>query len=820
MQRLISRSLLSRTLLYSRTCTLKYTTGIPTRCLSRLLNNNGQTKCKYTKFTIERNKQLYNKGAINLFVHGNATEENINQQGHVKGLVDLYVSSRGTQHSVSPLEVLDSITKFTRKSAKQSIALLLDPDISSKFDILVKDIEVIVHGLLQSILPVLCSLAEISARQKTYLDQTGITIYTSHVTSTRKPNDITITQETHEIGKSLFMKFESSMLSHLDCATSKELVDILWCFVETGFGSKHLFEELKNRILGLRILDLTIDDIAKVTCSFAKLKSTVDFSDVMIQMEEELLRRGLVGLGKQEIVDTLFSFASIQHGNLNIYTELMKELLSRDARSFTPSQICKILWSFTKVSNKHDLNLSDLFNRFENEILRRGVKRFDIRGLAVITWSFVEAEHFSKRLFTLLRNEIKRRNIRTYNADDLSVILRAFAKVNNKINANQFFAKVDKELLHRDLDLFTNRHLATTLWSFAETGNGSHAFYDRTKKVVMGRNIQDFTATELSQTIWSFAKAREKVVVNDFFLQVNYNLTRLSLRQLALVGWSYAVADVIHVTMLTALNKEISKRDLRKANNPMVCQIMYALASVKGVVSSEKITRFFEDRLVEIGARSFGHRQLAVLVWSFCELHESSKTTQIYDVLGKEVCSRSLNELMPSDFCRILWGFGQVHHLTDTTVTFHTLIKELLRRGLWEFSIAQVTMATVALSTANQWDAELIQLFQQEITGKKNSRSFESLHLCSLAKSFSLMNPLDANELFCWLEEEVIGRNVNSFLPRELFDILGVLVDRKSTNFRFFETVNDQLVESHLKNYSEEDVRSVCALLVKAGIDD
>lgn len=801
----------------------RYTTGFPSRALHSAISSGPIRKSVYASVNYKtmsgQSRLLHFKSVQNNPV--NKRENQVtptSKQQTVKELLDKYISSRDTGNSLDPIAVLENIAISTERSAKQSLVLLNEPTLKNHYVALLNDINKSIelsNDFILNIIINLKAIGTISRRQKLFINKSGIDIYSNERS---KMNETLLPED----GRILFDKIQNAILKNdLSELQKKDLVTVLLSFVEVKQGSVELFNKLKKAILSQEVKEYTSEEISQIVHCYAKLKSSIDSWELFKSMGDEILHRGFVTFMSSDIPPILLGFADADQGKTDLYKAIIKDILSRDIRVFSSPELCQILWSFSKVKEKYSLNLSDLLNQIEKEFLRRGIKRLDDRGLAVLLWSLLEMNYFSKKLFVLLRNVALKRDVRKINPDDIATLLRCFAKVKTKINSNPFFAIVDKELVHRGFSGFNDSELATTIWAFAEMGIGSNALVILFKKELFTRNVKDFSAVNLSQIIWGLAKLREKIDMQDLFeflgneIVDNYDVTKLGVRQLALLAWSFAATNVTPKDLFTVIRGELSKRDLSDCSNTALCQILYAFAVVRDVNIGDLI-KLIERKILRIQLNTFDNRQLALLVWSLGELRDNVQSTQVFEILEKEVSKRPLKDYMLADICRILWGFSKIKSMLNTAVVFNILRKELLRRGLREFTVAQITMTTVALTKANEWHEDTYNLIRDEILSR-NSRHFSAIHLCSLARSFNDMS-FDTTDLFSWIGEEVISRGISAFDPDDLLATLQVLA-AQNLKLHFFENVKKQLMESGENEYNTTDISRLSSLLLAVGVD-
>ena len=769
-----------------------------------------------------KSRQLHFKSIQNIPANKRKNQDtSTTRQQTVAEVLESYITLRGTGNKQDPIIALEHVAISTERSAKQSLVLLDDPSVQTHYVTLLNDISKSIEmssDLKLNIFIILKAVGTICRRQKLFINKSDIDI---HPSERSKTNETLLPED----GKILLLDIQNIILKKgLNGFQTKDLVTILSSFVEAKQGSVKLFNKLKTAILQQEIKEYTSEGISHIVHCYAKLKSSIDCDEIFETVMAEILHRGLVTFTSGEIPRILMGFADAEQGKSHLYKAIIRDILSRDIRVFTSPELCQILWSFSKVKVRYSINLSELLNRMEKEFLRRGIKRLDDRGLAVLLWSLLEINYFSKKLFVLMRNVALKRNVRKLNPDDLATFLRCFAKVRTKINSHPFFAMIDKELVHRGFSGFNESELATTIWAFAEMGLGSNALIILFKKELSSRDIKDFSAVNLSQIIWGLAKLREKIDMQDLFeflgneIVDNYNVSKLGVRQLSLLAWSFAVTNVTPKDLFKVLRQGISKKGLSDCSNTALCQILYAFAVVKDVVNIRELIKSIERKILVTQVGTFDNRQLALLVWSLGELRDEVQSTQVFEILEREVSDRPLQDYMIADICRILWGFSRVKSELNTAVVFNALRKELLRRGLGEFSVAQVTMATIALTTAKEWHEDVYSLFRDEILSR-NSRHFSAIYLCSLARSFSAIT-FDTMHLFSWIGEEVVSRGISAFETEVLLEMLQLLAEHDvPRKLHFFEKIKKQLMERGENEYSAMDISKLSSLLREAGVD-
>ncbi|EDO38160.1 predicted protein [Nematostella vectensis] len=718
------------------------------------------------------------------------------KQKPIGELFSLHIGSNN-QNNVYPLDLLLALAQSTRRSLKQSYLLLSDTELQRGYsELLSKITDSLGKVSLDELMKSLLAIAQICQRQDVFLDlnETRISLHP------QESKELT-TCATYLTKQAvvLFKKAEGILLDNrFGGIPNSWLTTVLWAYTVTGQGSDELLHVIKSEVLNRELETFHESELVQVLDSFC-MAPAFNSEDVFGYIHQEVMRRGLIGFKTCELPVLMYSFVSQDSTVFSpeFYQRIKIDLLGRDVRVITPVELSKLFWSFARV--KSNVDSIDVIKYLQKELLRRGLSKFDDRGVAVLMWSLIELNFFSKELFNLLKREICRRNQRTFSSHDISIIFWCFAKIKNRFDSRVIFAMFDKELHHRGFAAFSHSELAMTLWSFAELDQGTRATLTKLTTEIQNRDIKEFKPVLISQLIWGFAKVRNRVDVIDALRFLSSKLSKevaiqkFTMRQLALMLWSLAVSD--HMSpLLKSLQLEVCKRSKQTINNATLCQLLFSLAESGDLVDGV-LTRHVLGEVSRRGFQSFQNLQLSAAAWAISELLDCGHPgSELVHLLEDEIQRRNISEFKPADLCRIFHALARFKGILQSGRALKKFRDEILKAGLDRFSIGELLMITVAQINVYEPTDMSLQSLRSEVLSR-NPREFAATHLCIIAQYFP--DP----EVRSWLEKEVIGRSVTAFTADEL----KVLLQTLARDEKLCTSLRQQLEANDMRLYGYSD---------------
>ena len=394
-------------------------------------------------------------------------------------------------------------------------------------------------------------------------------------------------------------------------------------------------------------------DLASIVWAMGKLRENVVW--FVSECENEILKRDESSFMAPAVCQLLNGFASLDLKRSKFFTCVEKRVLEGKLKlkDFENRGLSGALWSFTKSGN----GSIEFFEKIQEEILQRDVKRFTTRQLAQFLWSFTEKKMQCDELFEMIKQEIHDRPLTDQPNDGIKMILRSLAKMETaEDDSCDLFNRLGEELLARGIHDFDTGELAMLAWSFAKKCPKMDAIFDFLEEEINLRELSDFRNHELSLLLWAFAKA--ECFSDDLFATcqeeiLSRNLSMFKSEQLSQLAWAFAKSTVPSSEFYSRLEKEV-------LNN----------------------TSNFSDNELCMTARGFAQA--------------SSGTQKLFKKIEEEILDRDILEDKPDFIPEIAWVFSKCSY--QASPLFDEIEKVLKGQGRFSYKGQELKIINSAFS--------------------------------------------------------------------------------------------------------------------------
>ena len=211
-------------------------------------------------------------------------------------------------------------------------------------------------------------------------------------------------------------------------------------------------------------------------------------------------------------------------------------IVAKDIASFTPQNITNVVWALATSNEFHE----GLFHKVAAEVLARELESFKPQELGTILRSFatLRVPHGLSKIGDEITAS---HDLRLFNTEALANVVWAFASMKN-FNP-KLFSKVADELSAKHLESTDPQHLSMIAWALATSKVSNPALFARIAAVVRGDSLD---AQDLANLLWSFSYCgiRSPALFQSMAPILADLLTECNNKELALIAWSYAVANV------------------------------------------------------------------------------------------------------------------------------------------------------------------------------------------------------------------------------------------------------------------------------------
>ena len=250
----------------------------------------------------------------------------------------------------------------------------------------------------------------------------------------------------------------------------RELFMILWAFGKAKKGSKQLFYILENELVIRGEKGYTNNELLEIVGSFAR-RNMAD-SKVFDLVKKEVINRGVRMFETHQLVLILFAFVSARRQDNKLVEEIESELLTRDVEQFDNGDLCQVAWSFGRARRSD----SRLFDVIEEAVFHRGLHQFSKVQKFMLLRGYIEAERGSTKFYDHLQSSLSENGFSDFTASDISGF--AWCISEGGVNIGPLFDALEREILDKGKDGFSQMQLASVKKSFQKVGKGSMELFE------------------------------------------------------------------------------------------------------------------------------------------------------------------------------------------------------------------------------------------------------------------------------------------------------------------------------------------------------
>ena len=249
----------------------------------------------------------------------------------------------------------------------------------------------------------------------------------------------------------------------------RDFFRILWAFGKTKKGSKQLFHILGNELVIRGEEGFNNAELLEIIGSFARRNMTN--SKVFDLVKEEVFNRGFHMFQIHELVLILFSFVSARRQDNKLVEEIESELLTRDVKQFDNALLCHVAWSLGRARWSD----SKLFNVIEEAVFHRGLDHFAKSEKFMLLRGYIEAERGSLVFYDHLQSSLSKNDFLDFTAVEISEL--AWCSSEGGVNTGPLFDALEREILNKGKDGFSQKQLVSLKKSFQKVGKGSKELF-------------------------------------------------------------------------------------------------------------------------------------------------------------------------------------------------------------------------------------------------------------------------------------------------------------------------------------------------------
>ena len=429
---------------------------------------------------------------------------------------------------------------------------------------------------------------------------------------------------------------------------SQELSNSAWAFATVGFGLGTKLEQSPNNYIFLtsdmpredrelmkealeaivaaslrKIRRFRSQELNNLAWSLARLvdNKNKQIDELLHEIGNQFCDKRRIATS-QDIAMTLWSLATLEFFDDEIYRGVASRIDSGDGASFKPQELSNTLWAL--ATSEMDINERDAFESSLIPPEKRPKARDPVT-----------------RCFGIAARELSRRPDQ-FKSQEIKDVLWSFSKIG--IRHPQLFKQVTSHLIGcdshqaRGLDEFSPQGLGNMAWAFARQAQLAEEASDRFRGSTFLSNISGrlsvYTASYVDigeasiQTL--FARIAESAIEN------HGRLSALKPQDLSNTAWTFAVLGMRHEDFLSAAKEELARRAAQMTKgdkNSMtifkgqeLANLLWALATLNAEAESllddlsPYIATLCTDShgkiTVESISKVFKRQELANIAWS------------------------------------------------------------------------------------------------------------------------------------------------------------------------------------------------------------
>ncbi|XP_020606980.1 uncharacterized protein LOC110045705 [Orbicella faveolata] len=268
----------------------------------------------------------------------------------------------------------------------------------------------------------------------------------------------------------LFDKVEEEILRRGTANLKRrDIFQILWAFGMSKKGGKQLFNTLDNDIVVKGKEGFNNAELLQIVGSFARRNITK--AQVFDVVKDEVFNRGVGKFQFHELVLILHSFVSARRHDNKLVNEIECELQSRDAKQFCNGHLSQVAWSLGRA-RKSD---SKMLNVIEAEVFKRGLHQFSRVQKFMLLRGYIEAKRGSRKFYESLQSSLLTNDFSDLTARDIYDFAWCFSEAG--VNTGPLFDALEKEILNKGNDIFSNMQLSSIKKSFQKVGKGTKELF-------------------------------------------------------------------------------------------------------------------------------------------------------------------------------------------------------------------------------------------------------------------------------------------------------------------------------------------------------
>ena len=250
----------------------------------------------------------------------------------------------------------------------------------------------------------------------------------------------------------------------------RELFMILWAFGKAKKGRKQLFRILENELVIRGEEGFNNAELLEIVGSFAR--RNMANAKVFDLVKKEVINRGVHMFQIHELVLILYYFVSTGRQDNKLVIEIESELLTRDLKQIYSSHLCQVAWSLGRARRSD----SRLFDVIEGAVFHRGLRQLSKGQKFMLLRGYIEAERGSTKFYDHLQSSLSENDFSDFTANDICDFSWCFSE--GGVNTGPLFDALEREILNKGKDGFSQKQLASLKKSFQKVGKGSKELFE------------------------------------------------------------------------------------------------------------------------------------------------------------------------------------------------------------------------------------------------------------------------------------------------------------------------------------------------------
>ena len=250
----------------------------------------------------------------------------------------------------------------------------------------------------------------------------------------------------------------------------RDFFQILWAFGKTEKGSTQLFHILENELVIRGEEGFNNAELLEIIGMFARRNMTN--AKVFDLVKEEVFNRGFHMFQIHELVLILYYFVSAQRQDNELVKEIESELLTRDLRQIYSGHLCQVAWCLGRARRSD----SKLFDVIEEAVFHRGLHQFSKVQKFMLLRGYIEAERGSTKFYNHLQSSLSKNDFSDFTARNIYDFAWCFSE--REVNTGPLFNALEREILNKGKDGFSQMQLASIKKSFQKVGKGTKELFE------------------------------------------------------------------------------------------------------------------------------------------------------------------------------------------------------------------------------------------------------------------------------------------------------------------------------------------------------